>query len=43
MQNRKQELHVCDHSSVQDNFQAAIDPLHNYNVVERDHVETTYE
>jgi hypothetical protein len=34
---------VCGRSSVQDNFRAAIDALHDCNVVERPHVETACE
>jgi hypothetical protein len=43
MQARKLELHVCDHSSIWDNFQTTTDALHDCNLLERHHVETTCE
>jgi hypothetical protein len=38
---RKPKLDIRDQSSVQDNFQTAIDALHYLNVLEHRRVETT--
>jgi hypothetical protein len=43
MQARKLELHICEQSGIQDNFQAATDALRYYNVVDHHHLYTTHE